>query len=142
MVGEEVEETVLSNCLCANVDFEWYVSISPLSLATLERTRDVSEFNYVKNANDNCVHIPGMAPFPDDDSCKNGEEHWYERTAYRLIPYSSCKDGLELDRGKQHACPGFSAHGTSFWLFVLAVPFGFTALVGYYYYRKSGRARE
>ena len=78
---------------------------------------------------------------PDDDSCKNGEEYWYERMAYRLILHSSCKDGLGLDRGKQHACPGFSAHGAFFWLYVLAVPFGFTALMGCCYYRKSGRAR-
>ena len=143
MVGdqEKAEEKVVSNCPCAKVDFEWYVSTLLFSLATLERRRNVSEFNYVKNANDDCVLVPGTTPLPDDDSCKNGEEYWYERTAYRLIPYSSCKEGLRLDRGKQHTCPGFSAHGAFFWLFVLAVPFGFTALVGYYYYRKSGRAR-
>lgn len=28
-----------------------------------------------------------------------------------------------------------------FWLFVLFLPFGFTGLVGYYYYRRGGHAR-
>ena len=35
-----------------------------------------------------------------------------------------------------------SAYGTFFWLFVLAATFGPTALVGYYYYQKSSRARK
>ena len=48
---------------------------------------------------------------------------------------------MRLDRGTRHTCPGFKSHGTFFWLFILIIPFGFTALVGYYYYRKSGRAR-
>lgn len=100
-----------------------------------------SEFNHVKNSVDECVLVPGTTPLPDDDSCKDDEEYWYERTAYRLIPYSSCAGGKRLDRGAEHQCPGFKAHGPSFWLFVLLIPFGFTALVGYYYYRRSGLAR-
>lgn len=100
-----------------------------------------SEFNHVKNSADQCVLVPGTTPLPDDDSCKDDEEYWYERTAYRLIPYSSCAGGKRLDRGAEHQCPGFKAHGTFFWLFVLLIPFGFTALVGYYYYRRSGLAR-
>ena len=78
---------------------------------------------------------------PDDDLFKNGEEYWYEWMACWLILHSSCKDGLGLDCGKQYACPGFSIHGMFFWLFVLAVPFEFMALMGYYYYQKSGHAR-
>jgi hypothetical protein len=40
-----------------------------------------------------------------------------------------------------HVCPGFGAHGTFFWLFVILIPFAFTALVGYCYYRRSGLAQ-
>ena len=100
-----------------------------------------SEFNHVKNSNDECVLYPGTKPLPNDDSCKNGEQYWYERTPYRLIPYSSCEGGLRLDRGTPHVCPGFGAHGVFFWMFVVLIPFAFTALVGYYYYRRSGLAR-
>jgi len=100
-----------------------------------------SEFNYVKNANDECVLVPGTVPLPNDDSCRNNEEFWYERTPYRKIPYSSCVDGDRPDRGKAHRCPGFGSKGTLFWMFMIGLPFGFTALVGYYYYRRSGLAR-
>lgn len=31
--------------------------------------------------------------------------------------------------------------GPLFWLFILVLPFAFTALVAYYYYRRSGLAR-
>jgi hypothetical protein len=65
-----------------------------------------SEFNYVKNSADECVLVPGTIPLPDDSSCKNGEDYWYERTAYRLIPYSSCMGGIRLDRGARHVCYG------------------------------------
>lgn len=100
-----------------------------------------SEFNHVKNANDECVLVPGTTPLPDDDSCKNGEEFWYERTPYRIIPFSSCVDGYRPDHGTQHRCPGFKSRGGWFWFFMLLLPFGFTAMVAYYYYRRSGLAR-
>lgn len=100
-----------------------------------------SEFNYVKDAEDNCVLDPGTTPLPDDKTCKNGEEFWYSRTAYRKIPISTCEDGVRQDRGEKHLCPGFKAHGALFWWFIIMVPFGFTALVGYWYYRRSGLAK-
>ena len=43
-----------------------------------------SEFNYVKNSNDECVLVPGTTPIPDDESCKDGGEYWYERTRINL----------------------------------------------------------
>ncbi|KAG6810837.1 hypothetical protein H0H92_010132 [Tricholoma furcatifolium] len=126
VVGKQpkAEEKIVSNCPCAKVDFE-------------------CEFNYVKNEADECVLSPGATPLANDEAeaCKGGADYWYERTAYRLIPYSSCEDGLRLDRGSRHACPGFKAHGFFFWLFVLVIPFGITALVAYSYYRRSGLAR-
>ncbi|KAF5379399.1 hypothetical protein D9615_006570 [Tricholomella constricta] len=124
VVGQQpkVDEKVVSNCPCAKIDFE-------------------CEFNHVKNGADECVLSPGTNPLPNEALCKNGEDYWYERTPYRLIPYSSCKDGLRLDRGIRHRCPGIRSGSVLFWLFVLVIPFAFTALVGYYYYRRSGRAR-
>lgn len=95
----------------------------------------------MKNDKDECVLVEGTQPLPDDDSCQNGEEYWYERTPYRLIPYSSCEDGNRLDRGPAHKCPGFKSKSAWFWMFMLLIPFAFTSLVGYYYYRRSGLAR-
>ena len=95
----------------------------------------------MKNSNDECVLVPGTTSLPNDDSCSDGGEFWYERTPYRKIPYSSCVDGLRPDRGEAHRCPGFGSKGIVFWLFMVVLPFGFTALVATYYYRRSGLAR-
>ncbi|THH18916.1 hypothetical protein EW146_g2149 [Bondarzewia mesenterica] len=119
---EKFQDKVVKNCACTDSDFE-------------------CEFNHVRNADGKCVLSEGRSPLPPDDSCHNGEDYWYERTAYRKIPYSSCEDGITPHQGKRHLCPGIRAHGPFFWLFVLMVPFAFTALVAYWYYRKSGLAR-
>ena len=100
-----------------------------------------SEFNFVKDDKDQCVPVPGTTPRPDDDSCSNGEDYWYQRTAYRKIPYSSCENGDTRNLGTRHVCPGFKAHSALFWMFMILIPFGFTALVAYYYYRRKGMTR-
>lgn len=100
-----------------------------------------SEFNHRRDADGNCVLIPGLQPLPNDDTCRNDEEFWYERTAYRKVPISTCNGGKRLDRGPEHRCPGLKGHGFFFWFFVLMVPFMFTALVAYWYYRRMGLAR-
>ncbi|KAF6760894.1 vacuolar protein sorting/targeting protein 10 [Ephemerocybe angulata] len=118
----KVDSKIEKHCPCTKVDFE-------------------CEFNYVKDDKDECVLVEGTQPLPSEEDCKDGDEFWYERTAYRLIPYSSCEGGLRLDRGTAHRCPGFSGRGALFWLFVLLVPFAFTGVVGWYYYRRSGLAK-
>lgn len=87
--------------------------------------------------------VPGAVALPDDPDaqCRDGDDYWYERTAYRKIPYSTCENGERPDRGKQHVCPGIKAHGAAFWIFVVIIPFAFTSLVGYWYYRRMGLAR-
>ncbi|KAH7923692.1 Oligoxyloglucan reducing end-specific cellobiohydrolase [Leucogyrophana mollusca] len=119
---QKLEDKIVRNCQCSNEDFE-------------------CEFNYVKNANGECVLVPGMSPLPDDDSCRGDEEYWYERTPYRQVLYSTCEGGRRLDRGTQHLCPGIRGHSALFWLFVLFFPFGLTALVAWWWYKKSGLAR-
>ncbi|KXN90322.1 Vacuolar protein sorting/targeting protein 10 [Leucoagaricus sp. SymC.cos] len=98
----KLEDKIVENCPCSNVDFE-------------------CEFNHVRNAEGECVLVPGTQSLPDDTSCQNGD--------YRP------------DHGKAHVCPGFKSKGPLFWLFMLLLPFGFTALAGYYYYRRGGHAR-
>ncbi|KAH6903602.1 vacuolar protein sorting/targeting protein 10 [Coprinopsis sp. MPI-PUGE-AT-0042] len=120
----KIDQSITKNCTCTMADFE-------------------CEFNYVKNRNDECVLEEGTKPLASsfEDQCKGDADVWYERTAYRRIPYSSCEGGKRPDRGTEHPCPGFKSQGGWFWLFMLMVPFAFTALVGYYYWRRSGVAR-
>ncbi|EIM80281.1 Oligoxyloglucan reducing end-specific cellobiohydrolase [Stereum hirsutum FP-91666 SS1] len=119
---EKAADKVVKNCACTASDFE-------------------CEFNYARNSDGQCVLASGTQPLPPDDSCRNGEDYWYDRTAYRKIPYSTCEDGLALHQGSRHVCPGIRAHGAAFWFFVLVLPFIFTASVAWWYYRKSGLAR-
>ncbi|KAF9236110.1 hypothetical protein BU15DRAFT_64296 [Melanogaster broomeanus] len=124
VVGKQykAEEKVIKNCACTSDDFE-------------------CEFNYVKNAEGQCVLVPGRTPMPDDDSCRGDDDYWYERTAYRKVHYSSCEGGERPDRGTQHLCPGLKGHSAFFWLMVLLFPFAITALVSWWWYKKSGLAR-
>jgi Sortilin, neurotensin receptor 3, C-terminal len=100
-----------------------------------------SEYNHIRTSSGECVLAPGALALPSDDSCMGDEDFWYERTAYRKIPKSLCVDGDRPDRGAEHICPGFRAHGTLFWWTLLFVPFGFTALVAFWYYRRGGYRR-
>jgi hypothetical protein len=119
VVGDQrkAAEQLVENCACAAEDFE-------------------CEFNYVKNDADECVLVPGTTPLPSDETCSYGQEYWYERTAYRKIPYSSCDGGDDRHLGMKHECPGYKARGALFWMFIIMIPFAFTALVAYYYYRR------
>ncbi|KAJ3714865.1 vacuolar protein sorting/targeting protein 10 [Lentinula guzmanii] len=123
-IGDQAKEEarIQNNCACSTVDFE-------------------CEFNYIKNANDECVLAPGTTPLLNDETCRAGEEFWYERTPYRKISYSSCDGGHRPDRGKPHPCPGFKHHSGWFWWFVTLISFGLAGLVGLYFYRRSGVAR-
>ncbi|KAI0071571.1 Oligoxyloglucan reducing end-specific cellobiohydrolase [Panus rudis PR-1116 ss-1] len=124
VVGDQkkLQDKIVENCACIKSDFE-------------------CEFNFQRNSEGECVPVPGTEPLPPDDSCRNGEEYWYERTPYRKIPYSSCEGGLTLHLGPAHRCPGIKGHGFFFWCFVLFVPTMIASLVGYYYYRRAGLAR-
>ena len=103
--------------------------------------RVISEFNHVLNDAGQCVPVDGASLLASDESCPAGEEYWYERTPYRKIPYSSCDGGERMDRGTAHRCPGIKGHGFFFWFFVLFVPLSLAALIGYWFYRRSGLAR-
>ncbi|GJJ15988.1 hypothetical protein Clacol_010267 [Clathrus columnatus] len=94
-VGDQQKdvEKLVQNCTCIDSDFE-------------------CEFNHVRNEDGECVLIPGMTPLPSDDSvCRNDDvDFWYDRTAYRKIPHSSCTGGKRPDRGAEHICPGPRHH--------------------------------
>ncbi|KAG2143753.1 uncharacterized protein EDB93DRAFT_1321681 [Suillus bovinus] len=115
-------DNIVRNCTCTSEDFE-------------------CEFNYVRNGQGECVLVPGTIPRPPDDSCRNGEDYWYERTAYRKVHYSTCEGGDRIDRGTAHLCPGINGHSAMFWMMVILFPFAITALVAWWWYNKSGMAR-
>lgn len=114
---------IREKCQCTEVDFE-------------------CEYNHIRNATGECVLAPGALALPNDDTCSDDNDgYWYERTAYRKIPKSACEGGRRLDRGESHVCPGFRAHGSLFWWTIFFIPFGFTALVAFWYYRRGGYRR-
>lgn len=100
-----------------------------------------SEINYVRNGEGECVLVPGMIPRLPDDSCRNGEDYWYDRTAYRKVLYSTCEGGERIDRDTPHLFPGINGHSAIFWMMVMLFPFAITALVAWWWYTKSGMAR-
>ncbi|KAJ7842899.1 vacuolar protein sorting/targeting protein 10 [Mycena leptocephala] len=103
------------NCACVKTDFE-------------------CDFNYYKNEADECVLIPEAIPLPNDNSCNDGEDYWYERTAYRKISYSSCVGGERLDQGIQHKCATnipIQRNGSSLWILVAIWIMIFVLLVAY-----------
>ncbi|KAG0704558.1 hypothetical protein DFH29DRAFT_910863 [Suillus ampliporus] len=115
-------DDIVRNCTCTLEDFE-------------------CEFNYVRNGEGECVLVQGRTPLAPDDSCRNGEDYWYDSTAYRKVFYSSCDGGDRIDRGTAHLCPGIKGHSAMFWMVVILFPFAITALVAWWWYNKSGLAR-
>ncbi|KAJ7248956.1 hypothetical protein C8J57DRAFT_1475371 [Mycena rebaudengoi] len=92
VVGDQPKATerIERNCICTPADFE-------------------CEFNHYKE-DGKCVLYPGAQPLANENTCGNGADYWYERTAYRKISYSSCAAGERLDRGPRHECLDFSGH--------------------------------
>ncbi|KAJ6542795.1 Oligoxyloglucan reducing end-specific cellobiohydrolase [Mycena capillaripes] len=114
--NDRVERT----CACVKADFE-------------------CEFNYHKNAEDECVLSPGTSPLPNEEKCEDDAEYWYERTPYRKITYSSCEDGERLDRGPRHFCLRSNVgHNAFFWVVVFIAPLLLVIVGGYLYYRNTG----
>lgn len=100
-----------------------------------------SEFNHIRDTSGACVLAAGATPLPNEETCTPGQDYWYERTAYRKIPYSTCIGGKRPHEGPSHVCPGLKGHGFFFWLFVLFVPLALAGVIGHWIYRRSGLAR-
>ncbi|KAJ7733832.1 hypothetical protein B0H14DRAFT_3517289 [Mycena olivaceomarginata] len=145
---------IVKNCTCTRDDFEWSVSL-PLvptyrkAVFVLLLTEvSYSDFNYVKDTTDACVLTPGATPLPNEPSCQDGEDYWYERTPYRKISFSSCEGGAYLDQGARHPCPrpraaghgGSSVSWFSVIILCLMIPVA-VALGAWRYYTHTGTIR-
>lgn len=100
-----------------------------------------SEFNHQRNEEGECVLVKGVTRLPSNRMCLSDQDYWYERTAYRKLPYSTCEYGVRPDRGARHPCPKLREHNFWFQPAVLIIPFAFIAVIAYYYYGQSGMAR-
>ncbi|KAF8169150.1 Oligoxyloglucan reducing end-specific cellobiohydrolase [Mycena galopus ATCC 62051] len=117
-IQPKANERVVRACTCVKSDFE-------------------CEFNYYKNAEDECVLVPGTSSLPNEEICEDDAEYWYERTAYRKIAFSSCEDGERLDQGPSHPCLRYRNYHSGFsWLFVF-IPLSLAAVGGYWYCRHA-----
>ncbi|KAM0787341.1 hypothetical protein ACM66B_003430 [Microbotryomycetes sp. NB124-2] len=119
-IGERLPEyhKIEKYCPCTEEDFE-------------------CEFNYKRNARGDCVLVDGAQPLEPEQTCKWNQDFWYDRTAYRKVPHSECKGGLQLDKGYAHSCPGHAGKGVMFWLTMLALPFLFVGLAVVWYQRRK-----
>jgi hypothetical protein len=103
-----------------------------------------SEFNHYRAKSGECVLVDGATALSVDttyEQCDGTSEFWYERTAYRKIPYSSCEGGERPDRGPQHACPGLiggGGRGVMFWGLVAVLPFAVAGGAGWWWVQKGG----
>ncbi|RXK41140.1 signal sequence binding protein [Tremella mesenterica] len=124
-VGEKIEQprSIVRNCTCTPSDFE-------------------CEFNYYRDSSGSCVLVEGamaLSSNTEEEQCTSLSSTWYERTAYRKIPHSSCEGGQRPDRGSSHSCPGLigARHG-GFWITTLAIlPFLGAGIGGWWWYARS-----
>jgi hypothetical protein len=131
VVGDLIlkDPETIDNCTCTPEDFE-------------------CAFGYEREGG-TCVKsilIAEHAPSQHEDSCIDGQEDWYERTAYRKIAHSSCEGGVRLDRGTRHQCgsTGVSAgHEVVFWWAVSTIPLMVIGMVMIaWWYRKHTSRRN
>jgi len=124
-IGEELPQPFkqVRTCQCTEEDFE-------------------CEFNHVRNDQHQCVPVSGAQPLAANTTCGWDDDFWYERTAYRKVPYSSCEGGIRPDRGTAHICPAKAKHGFFWWTTVIIVSFLLAALVAFWYARRRGVARS
>lgn len=116
-IGDTVmHNTVIKNCTCGPSDFE-------------------CEFNHYRDASGVCVLVSGASPLSVDTSHEQCGTVWYERTAYRKIPYSSCEGGERPDRGKQHPCLIVGSHGALFWMLIALMPFAVAGTAAWWWTR-------
>ncbi|KAJ2651180.1 vacuolar protein sorting/targeting protein PEP1 [Coemansia sp. RSA 1250] len=77
-----------------------------------------------------CVLIEGMRP-PRTNCTEGGSDYFKIEAAYRKIPQSICRNGLQLDRPTEVWCPGKARSVAILWSVLLPVVFLGLAYLGY-----------
>ncbi|KAI8067678.1 uncharacterized protein B0P05DRAFT_552523 [Gilbertella persicaria] len=120
-IGEKLVQPreIVRNCSCTEEDYE-------------------CDFNYVRDANNRCVLVPGLSPLVP--TCDGSRDYYYTPTGYRKIAASTCEGGKELDKigAEQMWCPGASRSGHG-WVAIIFAPIIAAGLVfAILHYRKRG----
>lgn len=85
--------------------------------------------------------VDGATTLASNTTCDWGQDYWYDRTAYRKVPMSTCEGGNRPDRGAAHVCPTLSSHGFFWWTSIVIAPGLLAGLIAFWYARRRGAAR-
>lgn len=128
VVDQELSN-IKSNCSCTRRDFE-------------------CDFNYERQGDGSCALVNGLAKPDHSLICKvePDREEYFEPTAYRRIPITTCQGGAEMDKGSVALpCPGKEdqfnkKHGPSAAgiFFAITIPIVVAVGVGYWVWRQYG----
>ncbi|KZM26286.1 hypothetical protein ST47_g2590 [Ascochyta rabiei] len=124
--GERIDHMheIARNCTCTRRDFE-------------------CAYNYERQPGGECTLIPGLTLEDPKAVCSKGAREYWDNSAFRKIPLSTCEGGQEFDHvGAPHPCPGFEEefqkkHGIGGFALFLAIvlPFAAAGGIGYYVWR-------
>ncbi|KAK7951868.1 vacuolar protein-sorting protein BRO1 [Apiospora aurea] len=117
--------TRYDNCTCTRQDYE-------------------CNYNYELDSHQQCKLVEGLEPMSLEQYCKDNPDakEFYEASAFRRIPLTTCSGGRELDKqGEPQPCPGHEeeferAHGVSgvAIFFAVIIPIGIAAAAGWWVY--------
>ena len=124
--GERIDHMheIQRNCTCTRRDFE-------------------CAYNYERQPGGECKLINGLTLEDPKAVCAKGAREYWDNSAYRKIPLSTCDGGQEFDHvGAPHPCPGFEEefekkHGIGGFSLFLAIvlPFAAAGGIGYYVWK-------
>ncbi|KAJ2485455.1 vacuolar protein sorting/targeting protein PEP1, partial [Coemansia sp. RSA 2320] len=123
-VGDEFRPVryISNTCACTERDFE-------------------CNYNFVRESDGDsdspgkCVLVKGMQA-PRTNCTAGHKDYFVIEAAYRKIPQSICRNGLELDRPHEVWCPGKARAVAIFWALSLPVVFLGIAYVAYHMWRQ------
>lgn len=112
-------------------------------------TNFYSDYNYEPQNDGSCALVPGLEPADPKKICYDDPDaiEYYAPTGYRLIPLSTCTNGLQLNHFEAFPCPDkekefeekhpkLSGAGL---FFAIVIPIGLAGAIGYYIYTRWGR---
>ncbi|KAK2759029.1 vacuolar protein sorting/targeting protein PEP1 [Arachnomyces sp. PD_36] len=129
--GQSIKDyNITQNCDCTRQDYE-------------------CDYNYEPQKDGSCALVPGLKPADPKQTCYDDPDaiEYYEPTGYRLIPLSTCTNGLQLNHFEAFPCPDKEKEfeekhprlGGAGLFFAIVLPIAAAACIGYYAYTKWGK---